>query len=145
MLKASRIAQQFKQILILKPDHVLTMNHASMRCAITCSKTYQFHIKDCLLAPAPSPSFKERFEITFAEASRSLALDYFKEDSGTIDDRLGEDLQQVALVVVIQQDPQRGQLLYILFDLANTIKHGFVIRRGSGEEIDAAFLQITHR
>src|SRR5438132_10477654 len=53
-------------------------------------------------------------EVPFAKAAGTFAFDHFKEDRRSIDNRLGEDLQQVALIVVIDKDPQFRQLLDIL-------------------------------
>ncbi len=48
--------------------------------------------------------FEQGLEIALAEAAAPLALDDFIEQGGAILHRLGEDLQQVAVLVAIDQD-----------------------------------------
>src|SRR2546421_4463322 len=79
-------------------------------------------------------------EVPFAKAAGTFAFDHFKEDRRSIDNRLGEDLQQVALIVVIDKDPQFRQLLDILGNLANTIQHGLIVIVRRLEKFYAALL-----
>jgi len=46
---------------------------------------------------------EQRLEIPFAEAAAAVALDHFEEQRGPILDRLGEDLQQISLLVAIDR------------------------------------------
>src|SRR3989442_796355 len=85
--------------------------------------------------------FKERLKVPFSKTTSSLALNHFKEDRRAVDDRLGEDLQQVALIVVIDQDTEFCQLLQVLIDLANAIQHILIIRVWRFQEFDATVLQ----
>src|SRR3954471_13538127 len=54
---------------------------------------------------------EEGLEVALAEAERAVSLDELVEDRGTVADRLGEDLQQVAVLVAVDQD---GALLQLL-------------------------------
>src|SRR5690606_23338906 len=49
---------------------------------------------------------EERLEVALPEAACSLALDDLVEDGGAVLHRLGEDLQQVAVRIPIDQDAQ---------------------------------------
>ncbi len=51
-------------------------------------------------------SLEEGLKVPFAKATGTFTLDDFKENRRAIDNRLGEDLQQVALIVMIDKDPQ---------------------------------------
>jgi hypothetical protein len=50
---------------------------------------------------------EQGLEVALAEAARAVALDDLEEDRRPVAERLGEDLQQVALVVVVDEDPRR--------------------------------------
>ncbi len=52
--------------------------------------------------------FEERLEVALAEPAAALALDDLEEERGPVLDRLGEELQQVALLVAIDEDAQRA-------------------------------------
>ena len=54
---------------------------------------------------------EERLEVALAEAERAVALDQLEEDRRAVAERLGEDLQQVAVLVAVDQDPALLQLL----------------------------------
>ena len=53
---------------------------------------------------------EESLEIPLAEAPRAAALDHFEEQRRPVLHRLGEDLQQVTLVVAVHQDAQLAQM-----------------------------------
>src|SRR2546426_3679005 len=50
--------------------------------------------------------FEQRFEITFAETLRALALNDLEKERWAIFHRLGEDLQQITFVIAIDQNPE---------------------------------------
>src|SRR6266480_5555261 len=64
--------------------------------------------------------FEQRFEITFAETLGAFALNDFEEQRRTIFHRLGEDLQQISLVVAIDQNAESLQGLKVFVDVADT-------------------------
>src|SRR5438876_7476153 len=47
---------------------------------------------------------EQRLEVAFAEAGRAATLDDLEEHRRTVGDRLGEDLQQVSVVVAVDED-----------------------------------------
>src|SRR4051794_37238100 len=62
---------------------------------------------------------EQRLEVALAEAERAVALDQLEEDRGPVTDGLGEDLQQVAVLVAVDQDPAPLQLLDRCPDVAD--------------------------
>ena len=55
--------------------------------------------------------FEQGLEVALAEAARAVALDDLEEHGRAVADRLGEDLEQVALVVAVDQDPEALQVV----------------------------------
>src|SRR3954453_4801172 len=54
---------------------------------------------------------EECLEVALAEAQRAVSLDQLEEDRRPVAGRLGEDLQQVAVLVAVDQDAALLQLL----------------------------------
>src|SRR3954449_1952257 len=54
---------------------------------------------------------EECLEVALAETERAVPLDQLEEDGGPVAGRLGEDLQQVAVLVAVDQDAAALQLL----------------------------------
>src|SRR6476469_2167493 len=54
---------------------------------------------------------EECLEVALPEAQRAVSLDQLEEDGGPVTGRLGEDLQQVAVLVAVDQDAALLQLL----------------------------------
>ena len=50
--------------------------------------------------------FEQRLEVALAEAARAVALDDLEEDGRPVLSRLGEDLQQVSVLVAVDEDAQ---------------------------------------
>src|SRR4051795_4793503 len=67
----------------------------------------------------PLDRLEEGLEVPLAEAQRAVPLDQLEEDGGPVADRLGEDLQQVPVLVAVDQDPTSLQLLDRHADLAD--------------------------
>src|SRR5258706_15741389 len=84
-------------------------------------------------------------EVAFTKAMGALAFDDLKEDRWAIDHGFGEDLQEIALLVVIDEDAELGQVFDILGNVAHAIQYVFIVVAGSLQEFDAAILQIMHR
>src|SRR5207244_1872646 len=87
---------------------------------------------------------EQRLEVPLAEAARAFALDDLEEERGAILERLREELQQVALVVLVDEDVQRADLVHRLLDLADALRQLLVVRVGDGQELDAVRLQALH-
>src|SRR3954453_6029056 len=64
---------------------------------------------------------KERLEVAFAEAERPVPLDELEEDRRSVAERLGEDLEQVAVLVAVHEDLALLQLLDGHADVADTL------------------------
>src|SRR4051794_41382447 len=54
---------------------------------------------------------EECLEVALAEAQRAVPLDQLEEDGGPVTGRLGEDLQQISVLVAVDQDAALLQLL----------------------------------
>src|SRR6478735_1241801 len=54
---------------------------------------------------------EERLEVALAEAERAVPLDELEEDRRAVAERLGEDLQEVAVLVPVDEDLALLQLL----------------------------------
>ena len=55
----------------------------------------------------PLDGLEQRLEVALAEAERAVPLDQLEEDRRPVAERLGEDLQQVAVLVPVDQDAAR--------------------------------------
>src|SRR5712691_6413729 len=84
---------------------------------------------------------EQGLEIPLAEAARAVALDHLEEERRAILSRLGEDLEEVAVLVAVGEDPQPPQVVPVLADLADAIGDVFVIGVGRREEDDSLVLQ----
>src|SRR5215203_2618424 len=80
-------------------------------------------------------------EIALAKAAGTVAFNDLEEDRRPVADRLREDLQQVALVVAVDQDPEPPQILHVLLDLADPSRHLRVVGVRDREKLDAAVAQ----
>ena len=94
--------------------------------------------------------FKQCFEITGTEALMVSALDYLQKEGGSVLERLGEDLQQVALVVVVDEDLLPLQNVDVLLHLdGDVLEAGSqVVVVGVGdlvEELDATVFHARDR
>jgi non-specific serine/threonine protein kinase len=89
---------------------------------------------------------EEGLEVALAEAERAVPLDELEEDGRPVADRLGEDLQQVAVLVAVDQDAALAQFLDGNPDLADPLpQHRVgVVRVRRDEELDAAGAQRVH-
>src|SRR5262249_30532423 len=70
---------------------------------------------------------EQGLEVPLAEAARAVALDHLEEQGRAVLDRLGEDLQKVALVVAVHEDSQLGQVVQVLVDLADAGRQHVVV------------------
>src|SRR5260370_35791379 len=90
----------------------------------------------------PFNRLEQRLEVALAEATRAAALNDFEEQRRAVGDRLGENLKHVPPVVAIHEDAQRGQLVEVLLDVANTRGQRIVVRLRHTQEGD---IVRTHR
>src|SRR5829696_5809000 len=84
---------------------------------------------------------EQGLEIALAKAAGTVAFNDLEEDRRPVADRLREDLQQVALVVAVDQDPEPPQILHVLLDLADPSRHLRVVGVRDREKLDAAVAQ----
>src|ERR1044071_6132657 len=87
---------------------------------------------------------EERLEISLAEAARAFALDDLEKERRAVLERLGEELQEVAFIVLVDEDIERTDLLHRLLDLADALRELLVVRVGDRHELDAVRLQARH-
>ena len=73
---------------------------------------------------------EEGLEVALSEAAGAVALDDLEEHGRPVARGLGEDLQQVALVVAVDQDPEPAQVLDVLLDLADPLRDLLVVLSG---------------
>src|SRR5881392_2362265 len=59
----------------------------------------------------PLDRLEEGLEVALAEAHGAVPLDHLEEDGRLVLDRLGEDLEQVAVLVAVDEDLQLAQRL----------------------------------
>src|SRR3954466_12009267 len=85
---------------------------------------------------------EQRLEVAVAEAARAVALDHLEEDRRAVADRLGEDLQQVALVVAVDEDAEPLEVLERFRDLADAAGRVVVVGLRRVEELDAPRLEL---
>src|SRR5882757_6197681 len=78
---------------------------------------------------------EEGFEIAFAETLGAFALNDFKKERRPIFHRLGEDLQQITLVVAIDQNAESLQRLKVFIDVTDTSGQLIVIRGWNIQEL----------
>src|SRR3954467_1602617 len=82
---------------------------------------------------------EECLEVALAETERAVPLDQLEEDGGPVTGRLGEDLQQIAVLVAVGQDAARLQLLDRRAHGADAAAQLGILVVGvrGGEELDA--------
>src|SRR6266851_1395745 len=85
--------------------------------------------------------FEEGFEVAFAEAAASLALDDLVEDSRAVFYWSREYLKHVAFVVAIDEDAETLEFFDGFVDLADAVLQLGVVGVGDGEELDSLLLQ----
>src|SRR5699024_8546296 len=87
----------------------------------------------------PLDGLEQCLEVALAEAQRAVPLDQLEEHRRPVAQRLGEDLEQVAVLVTVHQDAALLQLLDRHPDLADPCPQLRVLVVGVGgvEELDA--------
>lgn len=91
---------------------------------------------------------EQTLEVSCAEALMVVSLDDFEEQSGSVLNRLRENLKEVALVVVVNEDLQLLQGVNVLLNLDSgmlePLSEALVIGVGDSEELNASFGQSSH-
>src|SRR5271157_4656932 len=78
--------------------------------------------------------FEQGLEVSLAKALRSAPLNDLEEESRPVLDRLGENLEQIALIIAINQDTQFGQFAQVFPDCADPFGQHLVVGRRYLEE-----------
>src|SRR6185436_17100616 len=89
--------------------------------------------------------FEERLEVALAESAAAVALDDLEEERRPVLDGAGEDLEEVALVVAVDQDAQLLDLVHRLADLADALGQVLVVVLRHAEELHAVGAQLGQR
>ena len=69
---------------------------------------------------------------------REPALDQLEEQRGPVAERLGEDLEQIALVVAVDEDAEPAEVREVLLDLPDPVGYLVVVGPGDRQEVHAA-------
>src|SRR5207302_4209128 len=80
---------------------------------------------------------EQRLEVALAEALAPFPLDDLEEQRRAVGDGAGEDLQQIAVVVSIDEDAQVAKAVQVLVDALGALPDRVVVRIGRVEELDA--------
>src|SRR3954471_8175743 len=83
---------------------------------------------------------EQGLEVALAERARAVPLDHLEEERRPVLRRLREDLEEVALVVAVGEDPEPPQVVVRLDDLADAGADVVVVGLGRLEEADPARL-----
>ena len=89
--------------------------------------------------------FEEGLEVAFSEGLGAFALDDFDEYRRAVHQRFGEELQQVALVVAVDQDSELAQRGEVFVNLAHAVKDLVVVGIGNGQEVNTACTEFSDR
>src|SRR5687767_1984157 len=81
---------------------------------------------------------EQRLEVAGTKALGAFALDDLEEHGGAVADGLGEDLQQVAVLVAVDEDPELLQLGPRKIEVAEPGAGVVVVGRGHLQETHAA-------
>src|SRR5574338_1006205 len=84
-------------------------------------------------------------EVAGTEALGALPLDDLVEERGAVLDGLGEDLQEVALVIPVYENPELLEWRDILVDMAHPVEHRIVVVARHPEELYTALAQRRDR
>src|SRR5207237_9666180 len=127
----------------------MTMRRISLFTPLGCSDrrcrgVAKLVVRSFLEVPAQGllalDRLEERLEVPLAEAARAVSLDHLEEQGWPVLRGLGEDLQQVAVLVAVGEDPQPHQIVPVLADLTDPVLRVLVVGVRSGEEDDAVLL-----
>src|SRR5215469_15707174 len=80
---------------------------------------------------------EQGLEVALTEPLRTMPLDQLEEDGGPVLHWLGEDLQQIAVLVPVGEDPQFGEFGQWHAGLADPVAEAFVVGARRVEELHA--------
>src|SRR5437016_11811634 len=97
---------------------------ANLRCFASLNMNKSQIASRSLLA---LDGFEERFEIAFAETLRAFALNDLEKERRAVFHRLGENLEQITLVIAIDQNAQALQRVQFFINMAHAIEQRVVV------------------
>src|SRR4051794_40852284 len=92
----------------------------------------------------PLDRLEEGLEVAGAEALRALPLDDLEEHGRTVADVLGEQLEQVAVLVLVDEDTQLLQLVPRQLEVPEPLSYVRIVRIGDLEEPHTALAHRRH-
>lgn len=98
----------------------------------------------------PLNGLKQALEVSSTKAFKGVALDDLDEDGGAVHERLGEELEEVPLLVVVDEDVEALNGVEVLLQLplpllgTQALAHGGVVGRRDADELDAALAHGGH-
>ena len=114
-----------------------TETSAVRRCAFTKATRLEVAAERLLALDR----LEQGLEVALAERARAVALDHLEEERRPVLRRLREDLEQVAVLVAVDEDPEPPQVAPRLLDLADAVEGVLVVRVRCPQEPDAALLR----
>lgn len=100
------------------------------------------------LALVDFDGLEEGLEVTCSKALVVPSLDDFNEEGWSVLERLGEDLQQISLLIVVHQDVQLLNDIKVLCDLGSAFLELdpkiLVVLLGDGQEVAASGLHLSN-
>jgi hypothetical protein len=109
---------------------------------VRCIKMHQLGLQIAARFLFSLDGFEEGFEVAFAEAAASLALNDLVEDSRTVFYGAREDLEHVAFVVAVDEDAEMLEFVDGLIDFADSVLQLGVVGVGNGEKVDSLLLHL---
>src|SRR6185436_15039640 len=88
---------------------------------------------------------EERLEVADPEAARAVALDHLEEERRPVLDDLREELEEVSLLVAVDEDAHRAQVVPVLVDVADPLLHDVVVGVRRRDEEHAGLTERRHR
>src|ERR671919_1078650 len=89
----------------------------------------------------PFDGHEQLLEVAEPEPLRAVTFDDLVEDGRAVLDDLGEDLEEISLVVAVGQDAEPFDVRVVLIDLSDAIAKGLVIRLRNSDESHPALPQ----
>lgn len=90
---------------------------------------------------------EQALEVTSSKALKVIPLNNLNKDGRAVHEGLGEDLQQIAALIVVDEDAEALDRVQVLLELPaallrlEALAHGVIVRGGDVDEVDAARAQ----
>src|SRR5882757_4511492 len=136
------VLERRRRTVAMKPDVMLPRHLAKFLVVRHCWSSFVLQIASPVLLFLER--LEERFEIALTETLGAFALNDLEKERRSILNRLGEDLEQITLVVAIDQNAESLQRLQVFVDVTDTSGQLIVIRGWNIQELDAALLNLGH-